>query len=57
LGDLDVWSFNANAGDSLMLRMGATDLNPAIRLYGRTALAGESLTKVHARICPDALGH
>jgi hypothetical protein len=34
LGDLDVWSFNANAGDGLMIRMGTTNFSPWIRLYG-----------------------
>jgi hypothetical protein len=37
VGGLDVWSFNANQGDGLMLRMGARDgssLSPWIRLYG-----------------------
>jgi len=34
LGDLDAWTFNANAGDSVVLRMGATNYNPWIRLYG-----------------------
>ena len=37
-----MWSFSANAGDSLILRMGAKDLNPWIRLYGPNgALASE----------------
>ena len=45
LGDLDVWSFSATAGDGLMLRMGATDLNPWIRLYGPNgALVGEAIS-------------
>ena len=45
LGDLDMWSFSANAGDGLMLRMGATDLNPWIRLYGPNgALVGEAIS-------------
>ena len=38
LGDLDVWSFTANAGDSFVVRMGETDagsaLTPALWLYG-----------------------
>ena len=34
LGDLDVWSFTANSGDGIVLRMGATNFNPSIRLYG-----------------------
>jgi hypothetical protein len=36
LGDLDVWSFPANAGDNLVLRMAATNYNPWIRLYSPT---------------------
>jgi hypothetical protein len=38
VGDLDLWSFPASAGDSIILRMGATGLNPQIRLYGPTGL-------------------
>ncbi len=34
LGDLQMWSFTANAGDSILLRMGASGLNPRIQLYG-----------------------
>src|SRR5262249_2188332 len=34
LGDLDVWSFPANSGDNLILRMAATNYNPSLRLYG-----------------------
>jgi trimeric autotransporter adhesin len=34
LGDLDMWTFNANSGDSLILRMGAVNFNPSIQLYG-----------------------
>ena len=38
VGDLDVWNFNANTGDSIVLRMGETvagsTLTPAIWLYG-----------------------
>ena len=42
LGDLDMWSFTANAGDQLLIRMGAPALTPWIRLYGPTgALVGE----------------
>src|SRR5438067_1080284 len=43
LGDLDVWSFDANAGDSIVLRMGAANFNPLIRLYGPNgALVGSA---------------
>jgi trimeric autotransporter adhesin len=34
IGDVDVWTFSANAGDSIVLRMGATGYNPWIRLFG-----------------------
>jgi hypothetical protein len=34
LGDLDMWSFPANAGDRLVLRMGTTNFAPHIELYG-----------------------
>ncbi|HXS68015.1 MAG TPA: PPC domain-containing protein, partial [Candidatus Polarisedimenticolia bacterium] len=33
-GDLDVWTFNANAGDGIVLRMGSPAFNPWIRLFG-----------------------
>ena len=48
LGDLDGWTFNANAGDTLVLRMGATNYNPWIRLYGpdgkQVAAAGSGVS-------------
>ena len=34
IGDLDVWSFDANAGDTLVMRMASASYNPYIRLYG-----------------------
>ena len=34
LGDLDMWTFTANAGDSINLRMGATGFDGYLRLYG-----------------------
>jgi hypothetical protein len=34
VGDLDLWTFTANSGDSIELRMGAVNLNPWIQLYG-----------------------
>ena len=34
LGDLQMWSFNGNAGNSIQLRMGATNFSPRIDLYG-----------------------
>src|SRR5204862_415105 len=45
LGDLDLWSFTATAGDSLVLRMGATGFVPQIRLFGPDgALVGDGFT-------------
>ena len=38
VGDLDLWNFTANAGDSIVLKMGQTsdtnNFDPWIRLYG-----------------------
>src|SRR5258706_147614 len=38
VGDLDLWTFNANAGDNIVVRMGETtsgsSLTPQLRLYG-----------------------
>src|SRR5579863_6049046 len=34
LGELAMWSFDANAGDNIQLRMGATNFVPRIDLYG-----------------------
>jgi hypothetical protein len=43
VGDLDLWSFEAKAGEDLMLRMGTTNFAPWIRLYDPNgALAGEA---------------
>jgi len=33
LGDLDMWSFTANTGENIVLRMGSATFNPWIRLY------------------------
>src|SRR5438552_14113260 len=45
LGDLDMWSFTATAGDSLLLRMGATGFVPEIRLFGPDgALVADAFT-------------
>mgnify|MGYP001002979123 CR=1 FL=1 len=45
LGDLDLWSFSAQAGEGLMLRVGATNFTPWLRLYGPTgALVAEETT-------------
>ncbi|MCC7377127.1 MAG: putative Ig domain-containing protein [Verrucomicrobiales bacterium] len=43
VGELDVWGFTANAGDGLMMRMGAAELTPWLRLFGPTgALVAET---------------
>jgi len=34
LGDLDMWTFTANAGDSINLRLGTTNLSGKLQLYG-----------------------
>ena len=34
LGDIDVWTFTANAGDSIALRAGAPDFRPLLQLFG-----------------------
>lgn len=34
LGDLDAWTFDAAAGESLMLRLGSQGFTPWLRLYG-----------------------
>ncbi|MBX3743862.1 MAG: putative Ig domain-containing protein [Verrucomicrobiae bacterium] len=34
VGDIDAWTFDANAGDRLILRMGTTAFVPRIRLFG-----------------------
>jgi len=34
LGDLDMWSFTANAGDSIVLRLGSTGFQGNLDLYG-----------------------
>ncbi|HYG24632.1 MAG TPA: hypothetical protein VEH04_17795 [Verrucomicrobiae bacterium] len=47
LGDLDVWSFSAMAGDQLVLRVGAPNLRPWLRLFGPTGkLLGENFGSV-----------
>ena len=38
VGDLDVWTFSANAGDAIVLRMGSVGFNPWIRLFGPTGV-------------------
>ena len=34
LGDLDLWSFTANAGDNVVLRLGSTGFQGNLRPYG-----------------------
>ena len=36
LGDLDIWSFTANAGNNIVLRLGTTGFNGNLSLYGPT---------------------
>lgn len=43
LGDLDLWSFNANQGDRFTVRVGSPAFTPWIRVYGPSgALVGET---------------
>ncbi len=43
LGDIDLWSFQANAGDRLHLRAGGTNFTPWIRIFDpQGAQAGQS---------------
>lgn len=37
-GDLDLWKFDAATGDNVLLRVGAPNLRPAMRLYGPTGI-------------------
>lgn len=40
-GDIDMWSFDANTGDSILLRMGSPGYRPYFQIYGpRGALLG-----------------
>jgi hypothetical protein len=40
-----MWSFTATAGDNLVLRVGATDFTPEIRLFGPDgALVADAFT-------------
>src|SRR5207244_1263983 len=34
LGDIDMWSFTGQAGDNILLRMGAANFSPEIQFYG-----------------------
>ncbi len=45
LGELDMWSFTANAGEGVMLRVGTTGFTPWLTLYGPNgALIGSAAT-------------
>ncbi len=46
VGDLDVWTFEAVAGDAIVARMGATGYNPQVRLFGPTGLLLETGSSV-----------
>src|SRR5439155_1704685 len=56
-GDLDVWTFTANAGENIIVRMGeftTTTLTPELRLYGPNGAlldsgSGQAATEVTAR--------
>lgn len=39
LGDVDVWTFEGSAGDTVALRLGAPDYRPLITLYGPNGAA------------------
>jgi Putative Ig domain len=47
LGDADMWSFTANAGDNLILRAGAADMSPWLLLYGPTGALVQDLKSVN----------
>jgi hypothetical protein len=49
LGDLDQWSFTANAGDNIVLRLGSTGFQGNLRLYGPTG----ALLKTSGGNSPD----
>ncbi len=48
LGDLDAWTFTAEAGQGLMVRMGGTGLTPWLRLYGPTGALVDETTSGNA---------
>ncbi len=59
LGDLDVWTFNANTGEALVVRVGKTNasanLGPWVRLYGPSgALLGSSASGAAAEVAVSA---
>jgi hypothetical protein len=44
VGDLDVWSFEAQAGEQLFLRIGTTNISPRLRLYDPEGAVVTSVT-------------
>lgn len=44
VGDLDVWSFEAQAGEQLFLRIGTTNISPRLRLFGPDGAIAVSVT-------------
>src|SRR5439155_9677995 len=55
-GDLDVWSFAASAGDNLVLRMGAANFNPSVRLYAPNGtLVGSAGSEIGRAACGDSV--
>src|SRR5439155_1462220 len=63
-GDLDVYSFRAIAGDGYVQRMGSTNYNPWLRLYGPnsqligfagTGNGGFSVAEISGRATNDGL--
>lgn len=48
VGDLDVWSFEAQAGDQLVLRIGTTNISPRLRLYGPEGTVVLSVTGTYS---------
>jgi len=38
LADMDLWTFTANAGDSINLRLGSTNFYGNLQLYGPTGV-------------------
>src|ERR1019366_5866741 len=46
LGDLDLWTFTANTGDSIHLRLGTTSFYGTLRLFGPNgAVVSTALTE------------
>ena len=51
-----MWSFDATAGDGIVLRMGATNFNPWIRLYDPNgALVGAAGSGFGGFVDPDLM--